>query len=468
MDASATPSPSKRVRFTDTLEANSPAMSTPAGLAKHLIKQGLASLDDTVIAFFLRFPTRLFTNRLRIDQKMKAMNKLDTEHLPSSLRFKLSLDCCNDVKSTNEFEELNAAFETTIANFQSESKDIFKSVLQLEIDAIAKDSAATLLKFSDSLIDYFTLIERRPGPLTSNCKHSILSSIARTELTELLKFDNTLLLDAIHCKYHTDPASDNDDSSTPFENPPETSDNTSISSDNISMDSSTLPNQFSASHSERPAYDTNDIIIDIVATNTKLLLMACIKQPLLAYYESLEKASFKRRLSKFIAHEASKSQSDDTTAFINNLHSDNDTTIKSIVDTALQVQKKAFQKKHLHLENQVKSLYKKVHSNDHSKNAAREGSVRPSRSTSKQTQRSQSRTPSPKARSKTQHQNRQVSLSPDSRVQNHSANQQSKPKQQRSKSPSRRSSHRSTKTSKSPTRQRNHRQNSTVNSSKSK
>jgi hypothetical protein len=186
MDTSATPSLSKRVRFDHSHDTVNTTADTPAAKTKILICQGLVSLDNIVAAFFLRFPIRLFTNRLQMDQKLKALSKLDTQYVPLSLQFKLSLDSSAEVKSKPEFKELAASFDNTILTFQANSKAIFKEVLQLKVDVIAKDSISTFLHFFSSLIDYFTLMEKRPGPLPVASKRAILIALIHTGTTTSL------------------------------------------------------------------------------------------------------------------------------------------------------------------------------------------------------------------------------------------------------------------------------------------
>jgi hypothetical protein len=236
MENSATPSPSKRVRFEhDNANLNSTA-GTPAAKAKLLIRQGLELLDSTVVPYFLHFPTKLFTNSLRIAQKLKAICKLDTNHTPSSLRLKLLLDGSSTAKNTKEFQDLSAKFDATLITFQDTSKVIFKDVLYLEIGLISEDSINNFISFGDSLIDYFALVEKHLNPVPLPTKHAILTHLIRSGITTSLNIEDEMFLLSGDKKYNilTFPPTDS----------PNNSDSASIDSNDISIDSNGFtPNQ---------------------------------------------------------------------------------------------------------------------------------------------------------------------------------------------------------------------------------
>jgi hypothetical protein len=312
MDTSATPSPSKQVRFHNLSNATA---DTPAAQMKLLIRQGLASLDKAVAAFFLQFPIKLFTNRLRNNQKLKALNKLDTQHVPSSLRFKLLLNSSIEVKSKPEFKELAATFNSIILSFQNQSKAIFKEVLQLKIDDITEDSISTFIHFCDSLINYFTLMEKRPGPLPAANKHAILLAHIHTGTTASLQIDNNSFIHSINAQYINSMAQQ--------EETPTSSDSDSLPSVNSPMDTS--------SSSTQPNIQSQIINHNAISNNVASIIKACVKHPLQAYTDFVKTTSFKQKLSKFVAHEISKTQLEEAISFINNLQSDNNTTLHLVV-----------------------------------------------------------------------------------------------------------------------------------------
>jgi hypothetical protein len=429
MEPSATPSPSKRVRFEHNNANLNSTAGTPATKAKLLIRQGLESLDNTVVPYFLRFPTKLFTNSLRIALKRKAISKLDTTHIPSSLRLKLSLDGSSTAKKTREFQDLSTKFDATLLTFQDTIKTIFKDVLYLDISIISEDSINNFISFGDSLIDYFALVEKHLNPVPPSKKHAILTHLIHSGVTAPLNIGNEMFLLSVDEKYNI------------FTNhPPEspsTSDSASIDSNDISIDS----NEFTSSH-QTP---TDPLAgFEPLFQLLQHTMLKCIRDPMAAYEDHLNQATFKRTLAKFVETEIDKNKATNTASFIDDLNnSTNNATLQQVIDMELKKQKSALLRKHAHLETQVKALSKKLAATTlPAKNVQREGSVRPSRSPSRRTTSPDTRHNQPRnAPHKTANNSRTVTPSPQPPTSaNPKSKNQNRQRQTRSRSPATRTS----------------------------